>query len=138
MPQKEFFKKELIKELKFVEVSMKKEEDIERKIYLFSAAYGITSRTYRYNFSNDVLLADLVLNNSYQALFDRAQRIKTGDTTVKLEQIHFEKIEEGLRQLVKAFEEGESILEPLETILTSTFSTSGSGNYLREKGLLKL
>lgn len=135
---KEFFKKELVKEFRLVETLMKKEENIDRKIYCFSAAYGITSRSYRYDFSKDVLLADLVLNTAYQALFDRSQRTKNGDMTVFIEPIHFEKIEEGLRLLADAFENNESILEPLETILTSSFSTSGAGNYLREKGLLKL
>ena len=43
---------------------MKKEEDAERKIYLFSAAYGIMGRSYRYDFSRDVLLAEVVLNQS--------------------------------------------------------------------------
>jgi hypothetical protein len=138
LSQKEFFKKELIKELRLVEALMKKEEDLDKKIYYFSAAYGITNRTYRYSFSKDVLLADLVLNNGYQTLLDRAQRIKAGDRSVLLEKIHFEKIEEGLRQLANAFEKDESILEPLENILTAVFSTSGAGNYIRGKGLLKL
>ena len=138
MSQKEFFKKELIKELRLVEALMKKEEELDKKIYYFSAAYGITNRTYRYSFSKDVLLADLVLNNGYQTLLDRAQRIKAGDRSVLLEDIHFEKIEEGLRQLADAFEKDESILEPLENILTAVFSTSGAGNYIRGKGLLKL
>ena len=135
---KEFFKKELVKELRLVETLMKKEENIDRKIYHFSAAYGITGRTYRYSFSKDVLLADFVLNTAYQALSDRSQRIKNGDITVFMDPIHFEKIEEGLRLLADAFENNESILEPLENILTVSFSTSGAGNYLREKGLLKL
>jgi hypothetical protein len=52
MFQQEFFKKELVKELRLVEVLMKREENIEKKIYYFSAAYGITSRTYRYAFSD--------------------------------------------------------------------------------------
>ncbi|MGP8321125.1 MAG: hypothetical protein ACT6FE_02195 [Methanosarcinaceae archaeon] len=135
---KEFFKKELVKEFRLVEILMKKEENADRKIYYFSAAYGITSRSYRYSFSKDVLLADLVLNAAYQALLDRSQRTKSGDITVLIEPIHFEKIEDGLRLLADAFENNESILEPLENILTSSFSTSGAGNYLREKGLLKL
>lgn len=138
MSQEEFFKKELVKELRLVEALMKKEENIEKKIYLFSGAYGITSRTYRYSFSDDVLLADLVLMAGYQSLVDRFQRIKNGDTTVKLEDIHFKKIEEGLRLLADAFEKNESILDPLKIISTTAFSTQGPGNYLREKGMLTL
>ncbi|MFH0904025.1 MAG: hypothetical protein V1854_02395, partial [Methanobacteriota archaeon] len=89
-------------------------------------------------FSRDVLLADLVLTSAYQSLLDITQRLKTGNTTVKLEIEHFKKLEEGLRLLADAFEKNESVLEPLELILTTAFSTSGAGNYLREKGLLEL
>ncbi len=138
MSQKEFFKKELVKELRLIEALMKKADNPDTKNYYFSAAYGITTRTYRYSFSKDVLLADLVLNHAYQTLLEASRRLKTGDTPVLLEEIHFEKIEEGLRELADAFENDESILEPLENILTAVFSTSGAGNYLREKGLLKL
>ncbi|NOR48321.1 MAG: hypothetical protein GQ533_09820 [Methanosarcinaceae archaeon] len=138
MSQKEFFKKELVKELRLIEALMKKADNPDTKNYYFSAAYGITTRTYRYSFSKDVLLADLVLNHAYQTLLEASRRLKTGDTPVLLDEIHFEKIEAGLRELADAFENDESILEPLENILTAVFSTSGAGNYLREKGLLKL
>ncbi len=138
MSQEEFFKKELVKELRSVEAFMKREENIEKKIYYFSAAYGITGRTYRYAFSDDVLLADLVLTTGYQTLTDRLQRVKSGDITVKLDEKIFKKIEEGLRQLADAFENSESILKPLKVILTATFSTSGAGNYIREKGMFEL
>ena len=138
MSQKEFFKKELVKELRLIEALMKKADSPDKKNYYFSAAYGITTRTYRYSFSKDVLLADLVLNHAYQTLLEASRRLKTGDTPVLLDGIHFEKIEAGLRELADAFENDESILEPLENILTAVFSTSGAGNYLREKGLLKL
>lgn len=138
MAQKRFFEKEIVKELRLIEASMKKEENVERKIYLFSAAYGIMGRSYRYEFSRDALLAELVLNNSYNVLMDRFNRLKAGDSTVKLETFHFEKIEEGLRLLADCIENEKSILEPLELILTVAFSASGPGNYLREKGMLDL
>lgn len=138
MAQKRFFEKEIVTELRLIEASMKKEENAERKIYLFSAAYGIMGRSYRYEFSRDALLAELVLNNSYNVLTDRFNRLKSGDTTVILEPFHFEKIEEGLRLLADSIENEKSIIEPLELILTVAFSASGPGNYLREKGMLNL
>jgi hypothetical protein len=135
---KRFFEKEIVKELRHIEALMKKEENFERKIYLFSAAYGIMGRTYRYEFSKDALLAELVLNNTYSVILDRLGRMKSGDPTVKIEDVHFEKLEEGIRLLADCFENEKSILEPLELILTTAFSTSGPGNYLREKGMFKL
>jgi hypothetical protein len=138
MSQDAFFKKELVKELRRVVTMMKKEENLEKKLYLFSAAYGIASRTYRSSFSGDYLLAEFVLNNSYGVIIDRIQKLKSGDNTVNVEDIHFEKLQEGVILLADAFENNESVLDPLEKILTVAFSTSGAGNYLKEKGMLIL
>lgn len=133
-----FFRKELVKELKNVARLMKDEKNPEKKLYYFSAAYGITNRTYRYAFSSEVLLADFVLNAAYQSLLDRFNRIRAGDTTVVWDDKVFDALFEGLRSLAEAFDEGASIQESLETILTAAFSLSGAGNYLKEKGMLSL
>lgn len=71
-------------------------------------------------------MADLVLTSGYQGLSDRLQSVKSGDITVKLDETPFKKIEERLRKLADAFENSESILEPLKAFLTATFSTSGT------------
>lgn len=136
MSREEFFRKELVTELRRIEVCMRKEESVEKKIYYFSAAYGITSRTIRYAFNQDYLMADCILNTAYNGLMDRFKRVRSGDETVEIEPVHFERIQEGLRMLADAFEEETSVLEPLEQILTTMYSLTGPGNYLREKGLL--
>ncbi|MDO8873016.1 MAG: hypothetical protein Q7V05_09850 [Methanoregula sp.] len=134
----DFFKKELVTELRNIAGLMEKEKNPEKKIYYFSAGYGITSRSYRYAFSSEVLLADLILNASYQTLFDRFKRIKSGETTVPLDEATFKKIEDGLWDLAKALDTGKPIQKSLEEILTASFSVSGPGYYLKEKGMLKL
>ncbi len=138
MARDDFFKKELVAELRRVELMMRKEERVEKKIYYFSAAYGITHRTLRYSFTGDYLLADYVLNTSYNGLIERFNRIRSGDTTVELKPIHFDRIQDGLKMLADAFESETSILVPIENILTAMYATTGPGNYLHEKGLLKL
>jgi len=138
MPQDKYFRKELVTELKRVERLIKKEPSLEKKLYYFSAAYGITSRTYRYSFSREVLMADFVLHTSYGMLQERLSRMKSGDSTVLIEDEHLNKICKGLKLLAEKFENEESIQEPLELILTTAFSTTGPGNYLREKGSITL
>jgi len=138
MSKDDFFRKELVAELRRVEIYMRKEENVEKKIYYLSAAYGITSRTLRYSFCDDYLLADYVLNTCYNGLMNRFKCIHSGDSTVKLGAIHFERTQEGLKMLADAFESGDSILLPLEQILKAMYATTGPGNYLREKGSLKL
>lgn len=135
--QENYFRKELVKELRRVEKKIAKESHPEKKLYYYSAAYGITSRTYRYCFSRDVLLADLVLNASYGMMMDRLNRMKQGDPNVMIEDLHFEKLCEGLRMLADRFEKQENLQDALELISTTAFSTTGPGNYIRERGDLK-
>lgn len=138
MSREEFFRKELVEELRRVENLMRREGSIDKKLYYFSAAYGITSRTYRYAFSRDVLLADLVLSQAYNVLMDRWNQLARGDRLVPIEEVHFEKLCDGVKLLADKLEADENILEALEIITTVAFSTSGPGNYLREKGDLVL
>ena len=136
--QDKYFRKELVKELRLVEKKIKSTQELEKKNYYFSAAYGITSRTFRYSFSGDVLLADFVLQTTYGLLEARISSMKSGDPTVLITKEHFDNFRKGLRMLADSFEKNENIQEALELILITVYSTTGPGNYLREKGLLKL
>jgi len=137
-PREEFFKRELVEELRRVEALMRKEPSVEKKIYYFSGAYGITNRTYRYVFSREVLIADIILQNTYNMLKERLQLIKSGDRNVTPEEVIFDKICDGLRDLANSFESEKDIIEPLGIIAASAFAATGPGNYLREKGEIKL
>ena len=103
-PREEFFKREMVEELRRVEALMRKEPSVEKKIYYFSGAYGITNRTYRYVFSREVLIADIILQNTYNMLKERLQLIKSGDRNVTPEEVIFYKICDGLRDLANSFE----------------------------------
>ena len=138
MQRETFFRKELVNELRRVAKYMRDEPDLEKKIYLFSAAYGITSRTLRYAFSKDILLADVVLNTAYNILLDRYKRIQGGERIIEITGEHFEKLGDALIELAKRFQNDESIQKPLEDIITIAFSLTGPGNYLKFKGELKL
>lgn len=136
--REDLFKKELVGELRRVEILVRQAPSIEKKAYYFSAAYGITNRTYRYSFSQDVLIADLLLNGTYNMIMERIAALRSGDQNIIPDQLVFEKICDGLRDLANCLESGESIFDPLKNITTAGFSITGAGNYLREKGLLKL
>lgn len=139
MPEREdFFRNELVKELRLVEAKMREEPTLERKIYYFSAAFGITGRTYKYVFSKDVLLADMVMQNVYNMLNEHLSRLKSGDKNCLPNPVVFELICDGIRDLANSFESGDNIIVPLENIATAGFSTTGAGNYLLEKGLITL
>jgi hypothetical protein len=137
MQREDFFKAELVQELRYVSSSMRKEPALDKKIFYFSGAYGITSRTFRYSFSKDVLLADSVCMQVYNLLMARFAQVggidKDGQLAKKLDELS-----DQLNSLADNFESGKNILESIENILTIGYSTTGNGIYLEEKGELKL
>jgi hypothetical protein len=134
--REEFFKNELVVELRRVETLIRTSPTPEKKVYHFSGAYGITSRTFRYSFSKDVLIADILLQAAYNMLLEQSNRMKAGEQTVTYDPNVFEEVCRGLNDLASSFESGESVLGPLETIITAAFSQTGIGYYLKEKGEL--
>jgi hypothetical protein len=132
----EFFKKELIEELRVVENLIRNEPSLAKRIYYFSAAYGITSRTFRYSFSKDVLLADFVLSGTYNLLQTKLGQLGA-EENLPLEQ-KLDGLCDGLKLLADCIESDRSILEPLEKIVTIAYSTTGNGEYMEERGLLKM
>ncbi len=140
MVQEKFYRKELVEELRVVENLMRKEQTIEKKLYYYSAAYGATSRSYRNSFARDILLTDLVLNNSYNLLNERVNALKAGVKVVDFSVVQksIEKVQEGLKLLIDKLESKGNIQGALEMILTASYATTGNGNYLLERGELKL
>lgn len=136
--REEFFRKELVEELRRVETLIRQAPTLEKKAYYFSAAYGITNRTYRYSFSKDVLVADLLLQGVYNMIMERINAIRSGNQTILPDPAIFELVADGVRDLANCFESGESILEPIENIATIGFALTGAGNYLLEKKMIKL
>jgi len=134
----EFFKKELVAELRRVVNLIRISPFPEKRVYYFSGAYGITGRTLRYSFSKDVLVADILLQAAYNMLLEQSNRMKTGDQTIQYNPVVIEKICSGLSDLATCFESGESVLVPLETIIAAAFSQTGVGNYLKEKGEMEI
>jgi hypothetical protein len=138
MQREKHIKEELVKELRQVEDFIRNEHSLEKKIYYFSAANGITSRTLRYSFSKDVLIADYVLTTAYNILNERLTLLKRGDQNIPLDNSHLDRICDELHSLANKFESDEDISGPIKNIITIGFSVTGPGNYLREKGQLKL
>src|SRR5665647_2646476 len=121
--RKDFFYKELADELRRVQNYVSSEPMLERKTYYFSAAYGITNRTFKYSFSKSVLLADFVLTQVHNHLNEAINQIKAGNPSVKLSEEHFEKICDLLGSLADKFEsKDDNIQSQLEDLLTIGFS----------------
>jgi hypothetical protein len=138
MDRKEFYRQEMIDEFKTIIELIEHEENLERQLYYFSAAYGMTQRTLRNDFSKEVLLMDLIFTNTHNLLIQRLNLLKNRDMVISpdiLQKASKEVFKE-FEILIKKFEENEPYHDHLMNILTAGFITSGSGNYLHEKGMI--
>ena len=66
-----YLKEELVNELKSVSRRMIEETDPSKKLFYYSAAYGITNRVMRFEFDEELLLVDALLTITYNARYLR-------------------------------------------------------------------
>jgi hypothetical protein len=137
--REDFLKEELIKELTEIVKLMRSENNLDKKLYYYSAAYGITQRTFKYTFSKEILLMDTVFTTSWTLLIDRLNHIKSNDQNVAPDVLTkaIIYITDQLDELVIRLDTDKNYIENLENILTAAYSTTGNGNYLLERGILK-
>ncbi len=130
----QFVKVELIKELKNVSKKMKDETDPAKKIFYYSAAYGVVDRSMRYSFSKDLLLAQTILQVSYTAYTERLRAVSTGDRVIPLTMQQLDRTAELVGDLAEAFKKDGDVVEVLENIMVLSYMTSGPGYYLQTNG----
>jgi hypothetical protein len=131
-------KRELVDELKLVAGMMRQEQDPPRKNYMFSAAYGITSRILRLDYSKELLMADFVITNAYNMIQARVQSIMQGDRLVPIEMPMFDELANLVEKLGARIDADEDYHDVLDSILELAFTTTGPGHYMRASGKLRL
>lgn len=127
-------KKELAEELRNVADKMRHEPSPMKKIYIYSAAYGIVDRTMRYDFSKDLLLAFTVLNVTYNSLGERAKALQSGDQNVPLTIEQLNKAADLVDDLGGAFQNDDDIDGILKDIALLAYRSTGPGHYMDLNG----
>lgn len=129
MPIPEELKRRLLSELDFVIRMITEETETTRKMYFLSAAHGAIERTIRFHDNSELMIAHAILNICFNALLDRANRIKGGDTAVPLPDNWSERISEDLRELRRLIDEDHPLYPALERIMRLAYTISGPGHY---------
>ena len=75
----------LVKELENVAKLMKEEPDLRKKLYYFTAAFGIADRTVRVRYDRELALVVQVLQNTYNQFMARFTAIGQGDRVIPLD-----------------------------------------------------
>ena len=129
---------ELIKELRFIAKKIIEESDLRRKIYFYSAAYGMTRRVLNFTYDPQINFAEFVLEVTYNTINNRVQSIIQGDATIPLIDGFFDRLATYLEELALKIERDEDIYKTLEKIVALAHVTTGNGYYLFTKGLIKI
>lgn len=132
-------RKEIENEFKYVSDRIIAEKDTRRKVFFYSAAYGVTRRVLNLQYDPQLCLMELVLETSYNAINNRVNNIVLGkDATVPLIDGFFEKLAKAINDLADCIKSNEDTYKILEYIVVLTYTTMGNGYYLYTKGDIKV
>lgn len=132
------YKKAIINEIKYVQKKMKDSSGLEKKLFYFSAIPAEFSRVLNLEYDDDILYLHNIINQTYLAFLQRINSIKTGDLNISIEENQIEKLESLLSDVVGVLEQKKQIDDVLKDFILLTYSTTGNGYYLMEKGLLRI
>jgi hypothetical protein len=131
-------RKAIFDEINYVLGMMEKADSLEKKLYYFSAVYGITQRVFNFEYDEDLICMHAVLNQVYGLFRSRIEGLKKGDGGVPISEQQIEKLMKLTKDLGKRIKSKETIDDILKKFTVLAYSTTGNGYYLLEKGHLKI
>lgn len=137
MKMSKLFRDALIQELDFVLAKMKDSPTLENKLYFFSAIPAEVQRILNLEFSLELVYVHNILQNTYQAFMQRHSAARAGDPIRILDE-QIAALEAYTAELQERIEMGIGLDDLMKKFVYLTFSTTGNGHYLLQKGLLKV
>jgi hypothetical protein len=132
------YKQAIIKELEFVLLKMNESKSGDDKIYYFSAIQGMLHRVMNLEYTDDLLFAFFITNETHKSLLQRSISLKQGEAVVKLTEQHWVRLIEITKDFLEAVRNDDNLGSVLKQYVILSYSTTGNGNYLMEKGILKI
>ena len=128
----------ITKEINYVMNQMEKCSSGEETLYYFSGIYSVIQRLFNLEYSSDLIYMHSILLETYNAFSQRFQAIKAGQTLIPLSEEQFKNLTIITKELAKKIEEKKEINNTLKKFVILSYSTTGNGYYLLQKGLLKI
>ena len=138
MKLEKHFKEILVKELHDVAKKIKKETDLRRKVYFYSAVRGIAERIMRLHFDSELLLTTIVVGASYNHVSERVNMFVAGDRIIPVSPETLNKLADYIDAVADNIEKGKVTYKMLEKIATLSYTTTGPGYYTLETGKMKI
>ena len=139
METTDVYRKMIVDEINFVAKKMTKAQSASEKLFYFSAVFGILHRILNIEYDSDLAFSQFVIRATHDAFLNRLKAIQQGgDNTVSLSDDQFEKLTTLTKELAKKIHKNEDVIDTLKKFVTLTYSTSGNGFYLMQRGSLKI
>ena len=132
------YKQVIGKEIEFVLQKMNLSNNVEDKMYFFSAIQGVLHRVMNLEYTDDLLFAHFITNEVHKAFLQRIMSIKQQDPVVKLTERHWIRLIEITKEFLEVLKNDDSLDSVLKQYVVLLYSTAGNGYYLMEKGVLKI
>ncbi len=120
----------LVKELENVVMRMRETPDPSRKLFFFSAAYGVTDRVVRIQYDSELLAITHVLSTVYNQFMARGSAIGQGERVVPIEPEMMVKLADLTEQLAEHIKKETSPYDTLQRFIELSFRTTGPGYYM--------
>ena len=139
MKTTDVYRKMMADEINFAVKKMAKAPKASEKLFYFSAVFGILHRIFNIEYDSDLVFSQSIIRAAHDAFTNRLKAIQQGgDDTVSLSDDQFEKLTSLTKELAKKINKNEDVTDTLKKFAILTYSTSGNGFYLMQKGLLKI
>jgi hypothetical protein len=132
-------RKLILDEFEYVVKKMGEVDDPFQKLFYFSATFGIVQRVYNIEYNSELVFAHFILNETHKGFTARLHAIRDAhDTTVAITTEHLERLSNLIKELADKIRENKDHVDTLKKLIILTYSTTGNGFYLYNKGVLKI
>ena len=133
------YKKILVEEITFAIKKMKETKEAQVLLYYFSAIPGMFQRIYNIEYDSYIVYAHFILKATHDSFIQGLKASQQGgDIAVMINDNQFERLISLSKELLRNIKKDKDIDEVLKKLTILLYSTTGNGNYLMEKGWLKI
>ena len=130
------YRKLVVDEIAYVRKRMGEAKSADKKVYYYSAIFGLLERVMRMDYDRQVLFIHFVFNSTYNLIYSQIQAIKAGGIPIELDYPDFfANLDVGLANLQSHMEKKQDndIYGDLEYIVALAWTITGGGFYDKEK-----
>lgn len=133
------FRSIITSEIDFALKKMNSTTKVDEKLYYFSGVFSVIQRVFNIDYDPDLVYAHQVLRSSYDLFMGRVTAIqRKAELTIPLESKHFDKLSSITKELATKMKKKQDIDSTLKKYVILSYSLTGNGYYLQEKGVLKI